>query len=538
MNKIFKSEIICLWFPYLPVEIPFRNNPNFKKTPFAVTSKKDNIQNLYSINPVAESLGLEIGDNINNAYTLCKNLVLEKYNIEKESCFIKTQATWCNQFTPRVSIETKNMLILDLKGCTHLFGNKLRIIQTITNHFKKINISVLSGLGENTTIAKASIHFNKNTQIIRNSITTVDYYNNSQDTYNAISTNSKSIPPQNNDLLKTIPIESLDLDITEKEEIKYLGVETIHDLQSIPYKALLTRFGPKIIKNLKKSIGVEPELRSYFKSKSVFSRSINLPEPISLIPDIIRLYEKLTNALCTHLKNNNKGTRALNLNIHRVDNTKQLIQIKTAEVTSNSKIFIRLFKLKLNQVEAGFGIEFIRVSASDTEDLPLFQDKLQIGNIKEDKPLRITLQKEEYKDLILKLSNKIGFDSLIHLHPNQSHIPENNTQKVSAAYCSPTFSWPPATHQRPLLIFRPEAIKIIEYKKTPKLFIWRKKTYNVIVSFGPERIAAEWWLDSPQWRTGLRDYWKIEAECGIKLWLFEAKGAELKGGWFIHGSFI
>ena len=159
---------MCLWFPYLPVEIPFRNNPNFKKTPFAVTSKKDNIQNLYSINPVAESLGLEIGNNINHAYTLYKNLVIEKYKIEKESFFMKTQAAWCNQFTQRISIETKNMLILDLKGCTHLFGNKLRIIQTITNHFKKINISVLSGLGENTTIAKASIHFNKNTKIIRN----------------------------------------------------------------------------------------------------------------------------------------------------------------------------------------------------------------------------------------------------------------------------------------------------------------------------------------------------------------------------------
>ena len=99
-----------------------------------------------------------------------------------------------------------------------------------------------------------------------------------------------------------------------------------------------------------------------------------------------------------------------------------------------------------------------------------------INNIKKDNSFRVTLQKEEYKNLILKLSNKIGFESLIHLHPNQSHIPENNTKKVLAAYCSPTSSWPPATHQRPLLIFRPEAIKIIEYKKIPKLFIWRKKT--------------------------------------------------------------
>ena len=264
---------------------------------------------------------------------------------------------------------------------------------------------------------------------------------------------------------KIIPIQLLELNTTEKEEIKYLGIETIHDLQSISHKTLLTRFGPKTIKSLKKSISVEPELRSYFKSKGTFSRSINLPELISLIPDIIGLYQKLTNAVCIHLKNNNKGTRTLNFKIHRVDNTRQLIQIKTAEVTSNSKIFIKLFELKLNQFEAGFGIEFIRVSAHNVEDIPIFQRQLQINNINEDSSIRATLQKEEYKKLILKLSNKIGFESLIHLHQNQSHIPENNTQKVSAVYCSATLSWPTATYRRPLLIFKTEAIKILVYKK-------------------------------------------------------------------------
>ena len=88
------------------------------------------------------------------------------------------------------------------------------------------------------------------------------------------------------------------------------------------------------------------------------------------------------------------------------------------------------------------------------------------------------------------------------------------------------------------MIFTPEQIKIIKYKKFLELFIWRKKQYNVSVRFGPERIAAEWWLDNPQWHTGLRDYWKIETYCGTRLWLFEAKGAELNGGWFIHGNFI
>ena len=67
------------------------------------------------------------------------------------------------------------MPILDLKGCTHLFGSTSRIIQPIANHFKKINIRVLSGLGENITIAKASVHFNKNALIIKNNIVNVGY---------------------------------------------------------------------------------------------------------------------------------------------------------------------------------------------------------------------------------------------------------------------------------------------------------------------------------------------------------------------------
>ena len=84
----------------------------------------------------------------------------------------------------------------------------------------------------------------------------------------------------------------------------------------------------------------------------------------------------------------------------------------------------------MNQIEAGFGIDFIRVSAHDVECLPIFQDQLQNNNIKQDSCFRATLQREEYKNLILKLSNKIGFESIVHLHPNKSHIPENNIQKV------------------------------------------------------------------------------------------------------------
>ena len=53
----------------------------------------------------------------------------------------------------------------------------------------------------------------------------------------------------------------------------------------------------------------------------------------------------------------------------------------------------------------------------------------------------------------------------------------------------------------------------------------------------PERLAPEWWLDDPAWRSGARDYWRVETEDGTRLWLYEAKGGELSPGWFAQGLF-
>ncbi len=530
-NKNINNDFICLWFPYLLVEISFRKHVKFKTAAFAITSQKGNKQILCSINPIGELLGLKLGMSLSEAHILCENLITEQYSYQKKEAFMLNQAKWCGQLTPRISIEKENTLILNLKGCTHLFGNITDVIEKIQSHFKKINISILFNSGTNITTTRALTKFNIN-ECTRKKYSIIDSCSDS------ININSSEKIQNNLNFLKKIPIEALELDPSEKKELKYLGIETVYHLHNIPHKDLLIRFGPKLVKTLKKFNNVNHEPMVYLKPENIFSRSISLPEPINLITDVIKLFEKLTKAICNYLKNMNKGTRTLIFQITRTDHTKQLIQIKTSEITAKPEKFIMLFTLKVNQIEVGFGIDFIRVSAQKVENLFSIQESLQINSIRKDNTIHQILKKEKYKNLISRLSNKIGFDSLIHLHPSESHIPENNVQKVSAVYCGPKLYWPIPLYERPLLIFKPEKIKIIEYENFLKLFIWRGKQYNINAKFGPERLAAEWWLDSPQWRTGLRDYWKIETTCGIRLWLFEAKGAELKGGWYIHGNFI
>jgi protein ImuB len=111
-------------------------------------------------------------------------------------------------------------------------------------------------------------------------------------------------------------------------------------------------------------------------------------------------------------------------------------------------------------------------------------------------------------------------------------------QVLTAAWSTPAPGpWPVPRAPRPLLLFRPEPVAAPEEPQVPQAFRWRRRDLRVVTATGPERIAPEWWLDDPDWRSGPRDYWRVVTDTGDRLWLFFAHGADLSPGWFCHGRF-
>ncbi len=108
---------------------------------------------------------------------------------------------------------------------------------------------------------------------------------------------------------------------------------------------------------------------------------------------------------------------------------------------------------------------------------------------------------------------------------------------MAAAFSAPATGWPALAGQRPILLFAPEPLIPGDPATPPAAFVWRRKPRRRTAAFGPERIAPEWWLDDPAWRSGPRDYWRVETEEGTRLWIYEARGGETAPGWFAHGFF-
>jgi protein ImuB len=140
-------------------------------------------------------------------------------------------------------------------------------------------------------------------------------------------------------------------------------------------------------------------------------------------------------------------------------------------------------------------------------------------------------------DLVGRLGARIGLEAITRLHPADSHIPEKTSKVVAAAWSEPVSDWPEVHAPRPILLWRPEIVLAEDTPAPPLSFRWRRQEHRVVAVQGPERIAPEWWLDEPDWRTGVRDYWQVVTETGARLWMYYAHGGTMSSGWFCQGDF-
>ena len=116
--------------------------------------------------------------------------------------------------------------------------------------------------------------------------------------------------------------------------------------------------------------------------------------------------------------------------------------------------------------------------------------------------------------------------------PANSHIPERSFSMALTAYSDPAGGWY-SLQPRPINLFPPEQIAA-HGAHPPKHFHWRRMFLTIGRSTGPERITPEWWLEDDNWRSGMRDYWRVETLQGRRLWLFYTPQ---NPGWFVHGEF-
>ena len=487
MNK----RVVSLWFPRLSSERFLRARPI--DAPFALTHIHANTQRIYCLNAEAERQGLRKGMGFSDARMLCPDLQTSLANPQADGQFLQTLARWAGKYCPWVGLDDDG-LMLDVTGSTHLFGGEGGMLDDLHARLDRASLSHKTGLASTRGAAWALARFG-----------------------------GGRIP--DGPILPHIghlEVAALRIGDDMCNAVQRLGVRTIAELAVLPRTTLAHRFGADLLLRLDQALGEQPEPVSPRKPPPSFSVRMTLPEPIGLSRDVTAGLERLLVRVCETLSDQQKGARRLCFTARRVDQANLHSEVRLARPMRDAARIARLFERGIEALDAGYGIDQIRLEATEVEHLP-FRQTTHHGAVEGD----------SMADLITRLGTRVGLENITRHLPSDSNIPEKSFTVAYAAYSEPATGGWYASPPRPLVIFPPEPIAGYS-PHPPTRFQWRRMSFRTEQTVGPERIAPEWWLDNPDWRSGLRDYWRIYTREGRRLWLFFTPQ---NPAWFVHGEF-
>ena len=551
-------RILSLWFPRLGADRLVRagRGPVMPDQPFVVVRDTGQAQVLTWLSPAASACGLTPGQPVRDARALCPGLVTHLHSDQADAAFLSGLRRWAGKFTPWVGVEPPASLILDVTGCAHLFGGEDALVAQINAECADLGLSVRAGLADTVGAAWALARYagrapendlngdaiDQEARATRSRAAKRRHWERggtapSQTLADAPEMNI-ALPGKAHMALSPLPVAALRLEPDTVAALARVGLKRVGDLIGMPRAALARRFGTGLVKRLDQALGSEPEPVSPLRADTHFAVRLTLPDPIGLTEDLMAGIDRLLPALCAKLRDKGRGARRVRLQAFRADQGTETIDIGLARPTDSPDALRPLLLMKLDDIDAGFGIDMLRITAYVTEPLTHHQHKGQLDAAHAASEAQANGTKG-IDALLGRLGTRIGLEAMTRLHPADSHLPEKGAQVLAAAWSDPAPTpWPALGRPRPLLLWDPEPVHVDgATTRPPERFRWRGRHLRTADVSGPERIAPEWWLDDPNWGSGVRDYWQLTCVEGDCLWLFYAHGGTMSAGWFCHGSF-
>jgi protein ImuB len=496
------KRFVSIWFRHLVTDWFALRQPQLRHTSFVLTAPSHGRMVITAANAIAQTKGVYKGMALADARAIIPSLQAMDEIPGLTNKLLNRLAGWCIRFTPFTSIDSPDGLILNVTGCSHLWGGDEPYLAEIIKRLEARGYQVRAAMADTAGTAWAIARYGKESFIIDSNQTI------------------KALLP--------LPPEALRLEPGTIERLYKLGLRQIKDFIGMPRSALRRRFGPQLIHRLNQALGNEEEVIEPVQPIEPYQERLPCLEPIVTITGIEIALQRLLKALCHRLQQEQKGLRLSCFKCYRVDGKIEQVDIGTNRPSYNVNHLFKLFEIKLSTIEPDLGIELFVLEAPKTEDHSPLQEKLWESTC--------GLDSAGLSELLDRLAGKFGANHIHRYVPDEHYWPERSIKITSSLQEKPTTTWR-TDRPRPLqLLPRPEPIVVTapipDYP--PMLFRYKGKLHKIIKADGPERIEQEWWLQQGQHR----DYYSVEDEEGNRYWLFRlGHYSDQTYQWFIHGFF-
>lgn len=504
--------------------------------PLALTLAGQGGIRLQAVDGLASADGLRPGMLLADARALCPALTAMQADPTTDQAALSRLALWAQRYTPQAATDGADGLILDITGCAHLCGGEEGLLADLGSRLTRAGLTHHMGLADGAAAAWGWARYRP------------------AGAGPLLPTGTRAWPP-----LLSLPLAALRLDAGLQADLARVGLRSVGDVQRQPRAGLVARYGTGPVRRLDRMLSVAAEPVAPQAAPPQWQVRHTFAEPIATREAIEGAVLALLRDLSVRLEAAGRGARRLVLVCFRTDASSQDLPIGTARPLRDPQSLLKLFRERFDQIDPGFGIEMMELTATGTDLFTGEQAGLAVGGG----------DAFALSGLLDRLVNRLGEDQVGRPVPRDTHRPEQVMELAGemeaqmgqallppdSRVLSPPPSplpiavstadglkkpWPKPQPQRPaparprtwrmegtrplLLLHPPEPVRVEEG------LIWRGRHLSVDWMEGPERIRPDWWRA----RTGpTRDYYRAQLSDGRRFWLFRT--ADERGAWYLHG---
>lgn len=464
---------LALYFPALSVEIFSRGSA--APEPLTIAEKQGGRMRVAACNAAAAACGVRPGMPISAAQALAGGLVVRTRDPAAEQESLSGLAAWAARFTPAVSLQPPNGLLLEIGSCLRLHHG-----------FGALLGQVLAGLEE---MGYASTHACAPT---------------AQGAWLLARAGTQTAVRERAELeqaIAALPVGLLDQPTDILEGLEKVGAHTLGDCLHLPRAGVVRRFGRALLDVLDRALGRLPEARAFFVPPPSFARRLVLPASVYEAEALLFAARRLLPELEGWLNLRQAGVQELELICCHEDAGDTVVKLGFVQPARGAQRMLLLLREALARIRLPAPAHAIVLNARRI--LPLAGSNTDLFHAQ--------AQEEDGNLLLERLRIRLGREAVHGMVPTADHRPERAWRHCEAGNDAAS----PGNPHRPLwLLPRPLPCR----------------DGRLVLKAGPERIESGWWDGTDV----ARDYYVAQDQSGARLWVYCERAS---GEWFVHGLF-
>jgi protein ImuB len=397
-------------------------------------------------------------------------------------------------FTPLVSIEMPDALLLEIKGSVKLFGSLAALHAAIEAEWSRLSLRTV---GATAPTALAALWLARAGQPA-----------------------CIEEPGQLAAGLAQLPIGCTSWDPGWLRTLRAMGVARVGELLRLPRSGVARRLGPAAVLELDIALARQAAPRRAFVACVRFRERCDFESEIETVVYLHKALEPLIARCAQFLRERQAGVQAFELTLRHRALPATRVRLGLAGITGDRRRLAAVLEEKLNRLQLAAPVRGMELKSGVL--LPLSADSLDAfaglrGGGRDTAP-----------QLVERLRARLGDEAVYGVDSIAEHRPEAAWRRVHELRLSASRADMRAAGMH--MSEMPRPVWLLDEPRLLAANLQQLCRAGSILEQGPERIESGWW----DGKDVARDYYIARQARGARWWVFQQRGTQC---WYLHGVF-